>query len=190
MFYLELDHKINPLWNFRISFASGGLPTGGRWNLWHNEKSSIAEMGETSIWLISEGFASVAFYQILLIDFCPDPSLWPWNSLIVTACVIWDSYTSKWNVFIDRHIRTLNMGCFHLKNTLIRNQKEISVPVRILNSKQYRSQTLGAQVRLLILDYFEWKTSNWLLIFSKSNVSNCTVPLTFLRCKCNNGRAL
>lgn len=83
------------------------------------------------------------------------------------------------------------MGCFHLKNTLIGSQKARCLSMsEYQNSKQPHSQTLGVQVRLLILDYFEWKTSNWLLISSESNVSNCTVMLTFLRCKCNKEKAL
>lgn len=74
-------------------------------------------------------------------------------------------------------IGTLDMGCSHLKSfQLIRSQKGKSLSMsEYQNSKQTNSPTTGVQVRLLILDYFEQKTSNCLLIFSKSNVSNHTV---------------
>lgn len=116
----------NPLWHFRISFASGRLPTGSRWTLWHNEKCSIAEMGENQHLTDQWG----VYISCLLPTFVTRSLSVTWYALellIVTACVIWDSYASKLNVFIDRCIRTLNMGCFHLKNTLIRNQKERSL---------------------------------------------------------------
>lgn len=105
---------------------------------------------------------------------------------IITVSVIWDSYRPISNVLIGGPTGT------HLKSfQLIRSQigKCLSMS-EYQNSKQTYSPALGVQMRLLILDYLEWKTSNCLLIFSKSNVSNPTVTLTFLRCKCNKVKAL